>query len=325
MTSDSTDSVKQSYEELHSVAKESEDINKKANDEKAVRLAQLQTELDMVKNYKSISENTTNSEVARNQALDQAKEHWANLIHLGGAFTSNLSDTRIEIDKAIGDMNDFGDAIYSAALQMGAMNVMAGNVSDSIKKQFEIQKNQESARVIGKADLSSPERLRQIFELYGIKEGSAEAGIARQDLTYKDSGHTKQGDAFQTGLEMMTQDLQKYYAKAANDENKAIGTIAAAAGTQLGGLSKGKQSTAKGPETLTGGLGAGGEAGLLPGKETKGATGNKSTTINIKIENVVKEFSVHSSTIHESEGQVKEKMAEVLKSVVYNSQRVAGD
>jgi len=60
-------------------------------------------------------------------------------------------------------------------------------------------------------------------------------------------------------------------------------------------------------------------------KETAGATGNKSTIINIKINELVKELNLHSTTIQGGAKQIKDIITEVLLSAVNDSQRVAYD
>lgn len=59
-------------------------------------------------------------------------------------------------------------------------------------------------------------------------------------------------------------------------------------------------------------------------KEGSSVTGNKSTTINIKIDNLIKEFTVKTSKLDEAMPKIKEMVAQVLISAVNDSQIVAG-
>ncbi len=63
----------------------------------------------------------------------------------------------------------------------------------------------------------------------------------------------------------------------------------------------------------------------IPGKNTSGSAGNKATTINIKINELVKELNLHSTTIQGGAKQIKDIITEVLLSAVNDSQRVAYD
>lgn len=58
--------------------------------------------------------------------------------------------------------------------------------------------------------------------------------------------------------------------------------------------------------------------------ETGRVTGNKSTTINIKIENVVKEFNVKTVHFKESPEKARDLVAQALLSAINDSQRVGG-
>ncbi len=59
-------------------------------------------------------------------------------------------------------------------------------------------------------------------------------------------------------------------------------------------------------------------------KETSKATGNKSISINIKIDNLIKEFKIETKNITESAGKVKELVTQAMLSAVNDSQIVAG-
>ncbi|KAA2242801.1 tape measure protein [Chitinophaga agrisoli] len=61
-----------------------------------------------------------------------------------------------------------------------------------------------------------------------------------------------------------------------------------------------------------------------PPKETTKVTGNKSVSINIKIDNLVKEFTVKTQNMAEGSGKVKEMVVQTLLSAVNDSQIVAG-
>lgn len=59
-------------------------------------------------------------------------------------------------------------------------------------------------------------------------------------------------------------------------------------------------------------------------KSTAKATGNKSISISIKIENLIKDFKITTTNIHEGSGKVKEMVTQALLSAVNDSQIVAG-
>lgn len=59
-------------------------------------------------------------------------------------------------------------------------------------------------------------------------------------------------------------------------------------------------------------------------KQTAGAVGNKSLTITINIDNLVREFKIETRNIMESGQQIKEKIVQTLLSAVNDSQIVAG-
>jgi phage-related protein len=63
-----------------------------------------------------------------------------------------------------------------------------------------------------------------------------------------------------------------------------------------------------------------------PTKDTspKGASGTKSTTINITIGKLIEEFKVQTTTVGEGASKIKEKVAESLLSAINDSQVVAG-
>lgn len=85
------------------------------------------------------------------------------------------------------------------------------------------------------------------------------------------------------------------------------------------------QSDAAGPKDVhhAGKVGAPGAEGKTGA--TAKATGNKSVNITIKIDNLVRQFTVSSSSTQESKGQIKEHVVQALLSAVNDSQIVAGE
>jgi hypothetical protein len=59
-------------------------------------------------------------------------------------------------------------------------------------------------------------------------------------------------------------------------------------------------------------------------KETNKITGNRSVTINIHIDTMIKDFTVKATTIRESMNDVKEKIVSTMLSAINDSQIVAG-
>lgn len=81
------------------------------------------------------------------------------------------------------------------------------------------------------------------------------------------------------------------------------------------------------PKTVASAGPTGAVAPATTGKTDTGAskvTGSKSYTINIKIDNLVKEFTVKTTNITEGAGKVKELVTQALLSAVNDSQIVAG-
>lgn len=70
-------------------------------------------------------------------------------------------------------------------------------------------------------------------------------------------------------------------------------------------------------------VGAIGPAGK-DAKETSKATGNKSVNINIKIDNLIRDFSIKTTNIKDGSGRLKEIVTQTLLSAVNDSQLVAG-
>jgi tape measure domain-containing protein len=60
------------------------------------------------------------------------------------------------------------------------------------------------------------------------------------------------------------------------------------------------------------------------GKETKGVSGSKVTTINISINKLIEEFKIQTTNIGEGTGKVREMVAQALLSAVNDSQIVTG-
>lgn len=56
----------------------------------------------------------------------------------------------------------------------------------------------------------------------------------------------------------------------------------------------------------------------------KGATGTKAVTINIQIGKLIEQFKIQTTTVSESAGQIKEKVAQTLLGAINDSQIVAG-
>jgi hypothetical protein len=83
------------------------------------------------------------------------------------------------------------------------------------------------------------------------------------------------------------------------------------------------QSKDNAPKTIAK-VGKTGKVGDTGKAETAKATGNKSVTINIKIDNLVKEFQVKTTTIAEGANKAKELITQALLSAVNDSQIIAG-
>lgn len=60
------------------------------------------------------------------------------------------------------------------------------------------------------------------------------------------------------------------------------------------------------------------------GKETKGVTGQKVTTINVTIDKLIENFKISTTTIQEGSSKVRELVAQTLLNAVNDSQIVAG-
>lgn len=87
---------------------------------------------------------------------------------------------------------------------------------------------------------------------------------------------------------------------------------------------KGK-ATIKAPANVSpkGGKGAGKNAPTLP-SETKGAKGQKAVTINIKIQDLVKELSINTVNMKEGAGKLREIIAETLMAATNDAQLISG-
>ena len=87
---------------------------------------------------------------------------------------------------------------------------------------------------------------------------------------------------------------------------------------------KGKASI-KAPTNVSpkGGKGSGANAPTLP-SETKGAKGQKAVTINIKIQDLVKELSINTVNMKEGAGKLREIIAETLMSATNDAQLISG-
>lgn len=84
--------------------------------------------------------------------------------------------------------------------------------------------------------------------------------------------------------------------------------------------------TVAGPQTITKkGLGAVGAAGKDAKAETAKATGQKNTTINIHIGDLIKTVNISSKNMVEGAQKLKERVTEALLSAVNDSQIVAGE
>lgn len=95
---------------------------------------------------------------------------------------------------------------------------------------------------------------------------------------------------------------------------------------QINKLKEYKKILARGPKKLDPG-GAGEKLEPPPGpvtKETSKVTGNKSTTVTIHINNLVKEFTIKTVTFNESPDKAKELMTQALIAAVNDSQKVGG-
>lgn len=85
-----------------------------------------------------------------------------------------------------------------------------------------------------------------------------------------------------------------------------------------------KENTAvAGPKTITK-KGVNTATKEVTNKETQKVTGNKSTTINIKIDSLIKEFEVKTVNMTESAGKIREIVVQTLLGAVNDSQIVAG-
>jgi hypothetical protein len=87
-----------------------------------------------------------------------------------------------------------------------------------------------------------------------------------------------------------------------------------------------KSQAAEGPKSVehhAGKMGAEGAEGKKGA--TAKATGNKSVNITIKIDNLVREFSVNTKNTFESKDQIKQNVVQALLSAVNDSQIVAGE
>lgn len=87
---------------------------------------------------------------------------------------------------------------------------------------------------------------------------------------------------------------------------------------------KGK-ATIKAPTNVSakGGKGAGTNAPILP-SETKNAKGQKAVTINIKIQDLVKELSINTVNMKEGAGKLREIIAETLMAATNDAQLISG-
>jgi hypothetical protein len=87
---------------------------------------------------------------------------------------------------------------------------------------------------------------------------------------------------------------------------------------------KGK-ATIKAPTNVSpkGGKGAGANAPALP-SETKGAKGQKAVTINIKIQDLVRELSINTVNMKEGAGKLREIIAETLMAATNDAQLISG-
>lgn len=93
----------------------------------------------------------------------------------------------------------------------------------------------------------------------------------------------------------------------------------------LADFAKSNSDVANAPKTIRSGGRAGAETpSTAANKETQKVTGNKSVSINIKIDNLIKEFQVKTVNMTEGAGKVKELVVQSLLSAVNDSQIVAG-
>lgn len=87
-----------------------------------------------------------------------------------------------------------------------------------------------------------------------------------------------------------------------------------------------KANTVAAPKNVTKAAGAVGakNPNIEPTKETKGATGQKNTTINVTIGSLIKDFKIETTNITEGAGKVREMVAQALLSATNDSQILAG-
>jgi hypothetical protein len=91
-----------------------------------------------------------------------------------------------------------------------------------------------------------------------------------------------------------------------------------------GGISDFKNSHTEAPKDETNKKGKNLATTIMPTKDqTKGATGTKSVTINVKIDNLIKEFKISTTNIKEGTDRVREMVSQTLMSAVSDSQIVA--
>ncbi len=320
--------VKDNYEDLHSLEKETGDIEKKASDELANRLAPMQTELELVRDYQKIADDTTKTETQRNDALKGAKEHWKNIKELGGDFTNNLSDTRIDIQKATGDMKDFGDAVQAAALKMAATESIAGNMKDLINKEFQNKQNEQKAwDIFNNKSLSSSEKQDQLNSIFG--KANVEKYLSTSVDTYhanpdpgpgfwlKEYSVIQDVYKYTDGVYKLVASLNKQSSDVTNDANKGMFEIINNITSHGKDVSPKTSIKSTKPETFHENNSAtnSGQNNIVTDDGTK-ATASKNVSIKIDIKELVHELKIQTTNLTEATGKIKDMVTQALISAV---------
>ncbi len=213
------------------------------------------------------------------------------------------------------------------AIAVGALAAAYVYLSDSADRAKKAQKEQADSQK--KEQQSGLEATYNYLKEHGVKTENlrkqiSEKAIIQADIDIKAA---KDKQAALAKLEAPARNpykesgdvaVESFWAKKREDEKQAAQDLMNAEARRQAAIEFNSKALGKAAKA-----GAGAPSGATPPKTDK-ATGSKSVTINMQINDIVKEFTINTTNIKEGANRVKDMVADALLNAINSSLHTAG-
>jgi hypothetical protein len=215
------------------------------------------------------------------------------------------------------------------AIAIGALAAGYVYLSDSAERAKKAQKEQADSQK--KEQQSGLEASYNYLKEHGVKTENlrkqiSEKAIIQADLDIKAA---KDKQAALAKLEAPARNpykesgdvaVESFWSKKREDEKQAAQDLMNAEARRQAAIEFNSKALGKAAKA---GAGVGGPSGATPPKTDK-ATGSKSVTINMQINDIIKEFTINTTNIKEGANRVKDMVADALLNAINSSLHTAG-